>query len=220
VLTARWVVDASGRAGLLKRHLRLSKGNRHRVNAAWFRVDRVVDIDEWHADSAWRGRVEAPRHLSTNHLMGPGYCDHPVCQRRIAPRHRGRRGAPPFDTIRTAERVIARLERHEPDCRGGPRRSTHGFLVMRDYRTLAVVSTTRRAVGDHWRGRYFADPLYSPGSDFIDEQRAHHRLILRDVGEPIERGVAARAHLRERVPRGSLDSRAPIPDRRRPRAMT
>jgi len=36
-LTARWVVDASGRAGLLKRQLGLVRPSTHGANAAWWR---------------------------------------------------------------------------------------------------------------------------------------------------------------------------------------
>src|SRR5690554_573548 len=41
-LRARWVVDAAGRAGLIKRKLGLAKANDHDVNAAWWRVDGHV----------------------------------------------------------------------------------------------------------------------------------------------------------------------------------
>ena len=38
-LSARWVVDASGRAGLVKRKLDLARQNDHDANAVWWRVD-------------------------------------------------------------------------------------------------------------------------------------------------------------------------------------
>ena len=38
-LDARWVVDASGRAGLLKRKLGLAEANGHDANAVWLRID-------------------------------------------------------------------------------------------------------------------------------------------------------------------------------------
>ena len=37
-VTARWVVDASGRAGLIKRQLGLARPSTHGANAAWWRV--------------------------------------------------------------------------------------------------------------------------------------------------------------------------------------
>jgi flavin-dependent dehydrogenase len=73
-LSARWLVDASGRAGLLKRRLVLAQGNDHDANAVWFRIGERIDVDEWSDDKAWLGRCDPPqRWLSTNHLVGEGY---------------------------------------------------------------------------------------------------------------------------------------------------
>ena len=38
-ITARWVVDAAGRASLLKRKLDLAQANDHDANAVWWRVE-------------------------------------------------------------------------------------------------------------------------------------------------------------------------------------
>ena len=73
-IASRWVVDATGRSATLKRKLGLLEPLDHHANAVWFRVDSVVDVDDWSTDPAWRGRIPAGlRRLSTNHLMGPGY---------------------------------------------------------------------------------------------------------------------------------------------------
>src|SRR5690606_5541595 len=73
-LQARWVVDAAGRAGLLKRQLGLAQENGHKANAVWFRFDTLLDVDEWSDDPAWRSRCTPPeRWRSTNHLCGDGY---------------------------------------------------------------------------------------------------------------------------------------------------
>src|SRR5690606_2743995 len=50
-LDARWVVDASGRAGVLKRQLGLAETNEHDANAAWWRVDGIVDPHDWSEDA-------------------------------------------------------------------------------------------------------------------------------------------------------------------------
>src|SRR5690606_35204866 len=50
ILDARWVVDASGRAGLLKRQLGLAEGNDHDANAAWWRVEGRLDPNDWSDD--------------------------------------------------------------------------------------------------------------------------------------------------------------------------
>ena len=71
---ARWLVDATGRHGLLRRHLNLDRTVGHGANASWFRVPTRVKIDDWSSSRVWRGRVPCDdRWLSTNHLMGKGY---------------------------------------------------------------------------------------------------------------------------------------------------
>ena len=71
---ARWLVDASGRAGLLKRKLGLAEANAHDANAAWWRVEGHIDPNDWSTDAAWQNRCSPPdRWRSTNHLCGPGY---------------------------------------------------------------------------------------------------------------------------------------------------
>ena len=73
-MTARWVVDASGRNRLLPRQLDLKWTNEHDCNAAWFRVAAEIDIGRWSDDPTWQGRlIEGDRAMSTNHLMGEGY---------------------------------------------------------------------------------------------------------------------------------------------------
>ncbi|NEK92200.1 MAG: halogenase, partial [Xanthomonas euvesicatoria] len=72
--SARWVVDASGRAGLLKRKLGLAQDNAHDANAVWWRVEGLIDPNGWSQDSNWLQRCTPPdRWRSTNHMCGPGY---------------------------------------------------------------------------------------------------------------------------------------------------
>src|SRR5947209_8102494 len=80
---ARWLVDATGRIGLLKRKLDLAKPVYHKANSSWFRIPVKIDVEDWSSDPSWRarlepyryddGREETMRYLSTNHLTGPGY---------------------------------------------------------------------------------------------------------------------------------------------------
>ncbi|HET9865259.1 MAG TPA: FAD-dependent monooxygenase, partial [Steroidobacteraceae bacterium] len=55
-LAADWLVDASGRAGLLRRQLDLQLDNGHHANAAWFRLSTRIDIDDWSDDADWHAR--------------------------------------------------------------------------------------------------------------------------------------------------------------------
>src|SRR5262245_24838462 len=56
-LSTRWIADASGRAGLLKRQLGLARPSTHGANASWFRVSRRVRVDDWSDEAGWRARV-------------------------------------------------------------------------------------------------------------------------------------------------------------------
>jgi flavin-dependent dehydrogenase len=70
-IKARWIVDSTGRSSLLKRKLGLQKDLNHDINSSWFRLDAVIDIDDWSDDLEWRNFVDPGlRRLATNHLMG------------------------------------------------------------------------------------------------------------------------------------------------------
>ena len=116
-VAARWLVDATGRAGLLKRRLDLAEPNQHDANAVWFRIGARIDVNEWSDDPAWLARCNPPnRWLSTNHLVGDGYWvwliplasgSHSVGIVADATLH-------PLDTMNTFEKAMSWLERHQP----------------------------------------------------------------------------------------------------------
>lgn len=170
---ARWVIDASGRAGLVKRKLDLAMPERHDANAAWWRVDGVVDPAEWSDDAAWLARCTPPdRWRSTNHLCGPGYwfwmiplssgahslgivCD--------AAMH-------PLETMNTHGKAMAWLRAHQPrlaEALDRPQHRLQDFLFLRhfSYGCKQVFSADRWALTGE--AGVFLDPFYSPGSDFI-----------------------------------------------------
>ncbi len=172
-VTCRWVVDASGRNALLRRKLKITRGNRHAANSGWYRVKGKVDINtfvpksvlEWHESS-----VAQDRWRSTNHFMGPGYWVW------IIPLSSGNTSIGVvvhdeyhgFDEVRTLERCQAFIEKHEPVV------ALHlkDFEVL-DFRCLRDYShdVGRCWSTDRWalvgEAGAFVDPLYSPGSDFI-----------------------------------------------------
>ena len=77
IATARWVVDASGRANILRRKLGLGEGvdTGHHCNAAWIRLAGGMDFEDWTDDEEWLGRMpeKGLRIHSTSHLIQPGY---------------------------------------------------------------------------------------------------------------------------------------------------
>jgi len=172
-LVARWVVDASGRAGLIKHKLDLAQDNDHDANAVWWRVDGFVDPDQWSDDPAWLSRCTPPdRWRSTNHMCGPGYWfwliplasgAHSlgiVCDAKMHP----------LETMNTHDKAMAWLHEHQPPVAASlakPEHTLQDFLFLRhfSYGCKQVFSGDRWALtGD---AGLFLDPFYSPGSDFI-----------------------------------------------------
>jgi flavin-dependent dehydrogenase len=172
---ARWIVDAAGRASLLKRKLGLSRDVSHTINSSWFRLAGGIDLEQWGADDQeWLARMKVPgiRHFSTNHLLGEGYWvwmiplhTGPISVGVCAdPRYHD------FDEISQFDRLLDWLGRHEPQLAAtvAPRLDDiQDFLRVEDfaYGVEQAYSTDRwTLVGE---AAAFADPFYSPGSDFI-----------------------------------------------------
>ena len=192
-IEARWLVDASGRAGLLKRKLDLAQGNDHDVNAVWWRVDGIVDPADWSSDAAWLQRCTPPdRWRSTNHMCGPGYWvwliplasgAHSlgiVCDAKLHP----------LETMNTHARAMAWLHAHQPGVAAALERPEHAlqdFLFLRhfSYGCRQVFSPRRWALTGE--AGLFLDPFYSPGSDFIAIANTYIcDLIARDrAGQPL-----------------------------------
>jgi len=173
-LTAARVVDASGRRGLLRKRFALTRRSSLDGNAAWFRIDERIRIDDWSDDADWQARVPGnKRWLSTNHLMGEGcwvwlipLASGSTSVGIVADAHRH-----PLRELHTHERALQWLARHQPQCReriGGQAMDFHRF---RSYSySSARVFSTRRDPGN-WalvgEAGQFVDPFYSPGLDFI-----------------------------------------------------
>ena len=172
-IASRWVVDASGRAGLVKRKLDLAEANGHDANAVWWRIDGHIDPNRWSDDPAWLSRcTPADRWRSTNHMCGPGYWfwliplssgSHSlgiVCDAKMHP----------LETMNTHEKAMAWLREHQPQVAASVDEPGH---ALQDFLFLRQFSYGCRQVfsGDRWaltgEAGLFLDPFYSPGSDFI-----------------------------------------------------
>jgi hypothetical protein len=202
-VAARWIVDATGRAGVLKRQLGLSRDVGHKCNAVWFRIAKTIDLDGWSDAPHWHNRVpKGLRWLSTNHFMGHGYW---VWFIPLAP------GATsigivadaslhPMSEMNSFERALVWMRRYEPHCAGVV--EEHRGLLM-DFRAIKhyAYGCARVFSGDRWaltgEAGVFTDPFYSPGSDFIGIGNTFITdLILRDLdGE----SIAARASEYNRI---------------------
>lgn len=170
---APWVVDASGRSGLLKRQLHLQETADHDINTAWFRVQGDIDIDTWSQQKAWQAAVPRRfRHLSTNHLMGKGYWTWiiPLASHCTSIGIVADAKIHDFNLIKHRENALLWLQKHEPQLAKVLQKPEHGLL---DFRTLKHFSHGCQQVfsKDRWaitgEAGAFLDPFYSPGSDFI-----------------------------------------------------
>lgn len=164
-----WVVDASGRAGLLQKKLDLRVPERqHRCHASWARLNGVVDLDGPDIDQAWRDRTRnTSRRLSTVHFMHRGHWVWLI----------------PLKGSVTSIGVVGDTSRlgREVLSQDGLREFLRGQRACREliddaewldfggYGQLAY--GTKKWFGERWavvgEAAAFSDPFYSPGSDFI-----------------------------------------------------
>jgi flavin-dependent dehydrogenase len=170
---ARWVVDACGRAGLIKRKLDLAETNDHACHAVWFRIKDRIKIDEWSDNTAWREQCDPQaRWLSTNHLMGAGYWvwliplssgSHSIGIVADPALH-------PIDRMDSFDKAMSWLAEFQPllfDELDPKRHLLQDFAFFKrfSYGCKQVFSANRWALTGE--AGLFLDPFYSPGSDFI-----------------------------------------------------
>ena len=187
-LTARFLVDASGRRALLRSQQNLKKPARHDNHALWFRVEGALELDDWSTDTEWRNRCQGtPRRLSTNHFSGPGYWlwliplagNYTSVGLVFDPK------LMPAGELRKHEGLLAWLKDEHPLVARHLR-----ALPPVDYHYLENYAASCRQVfsPDGWAlsgdAGLFADPFYSPGSDFIAFSNSYIcRLIDSDQPE-------------------------------------
>jgi flavin-dependent dehydrogenase len=165
---SRWLVDACGRAGIIKKKLKLEQSNGHNANAVWFRISDKIDVNQWSEDQAWLDRW-----LSTNHLCGEGYWSwliplasgsHSVGIVCDAELH-------PIETMNNFDKAMVWFEKHQPQLfkeLDGKRDKLQDFAFFKrfSYGCKKVFSGSERWALTGEAG-LFLDPFYSPGSDFI-----------------------------------------------------
>lgn len=176
-VNAQWLIDASGRAGLLKRKLALAEENAHDANAVWFRLDARLEVDDWVDDPGWRKRCDPPaRWRSTNHMCGHGYWlwliplgsgAHSVGIVADASMH-------PLETMNTFERAMAWIAIHQPVVHARIaeilERSADALMDFAFFRNFSYGCKevfSREGWALTGEAGWFLDPFYSPGSDFI-----------------------------------------------------
>jgi flavin-dependent dehydrogenase len=200
-VTARWIVDASGRGNILRRKLELGTDTGHHINAAWIRLAGGLDFEEWGADDEeWLDRMpeRGLRRLSTTHLISEGYWLW-LIQLASGPISIGVCADPrmhPWEEIESFDAFMNWVRENEPQLYAeidGRREDVLDFLRVKDfsYASSRVFSPDRWALVGEAAG--FIDALYSPGSDFIAFTNTFStELIVHDLN-------GGEAELEERV---------------------
>lgn len=204
-LNTRWLVDATGRAALLRKRLKSKRGAGYVAHAGWFRVKGRVDITDFvpeDADTDWRRRPMADqRWRSTNHLMGDGYWAW------IIPLSSGNTSIGivvhddfhGFDSIRTLDACKDFLAKHEVALADG----LEGFEVMDFgcYKSFSHI-TPRSWSPDRWamvgEAGSFTDPLYSPGTDLIAFANSFTATLIKEDFASLDGGPPVNLRLRSR----------------------
>ncbi len=192
----KWAADASGRGNVLKHKFGFKKDWDHDVNAVWWRVKGVVDIDDWSDNKEWKTKLKPKlRYLSTVHFMDAGYWFWviPLGSKNTSLGIVADQKLHPFDTINQYPKALEWLKKHEPLCYEkvkpfGEDGGLLDFLILKHYghNTQRVYDATERW-GTTGESGPFLDPFYSPGTDFISMNNTWlSDLILRDLaGEDI-----------------------------------
>ncbi len=173
-LDSDWLIDATGRAGLIKRKLKLALPNAHDANAVWFRVNHKIDVNAWSDNQAWLDRCNPPnRWLSTNHLVGNGYWvwliplasgSHSVGIVCDAKTH-------PLEQMNTFDKALSWIEKHQPLLHANLTARQDSLQDFAYFKQFSYGCSRVYSGQNRWaltgEAGVFLDPFYSPGSDFI-----------------------------------------------------
>ncbi len=199
-VTATWVVDAAGRANILRNKLDIGTDTGHHINAAWIRLAGGLDFEDWTDDEEWLGRMpdRGLRALSTTHLISDGYWLW-LIQLASGPISIGVCADPrfhPWEQLESFDAFMDWVKANEPQLHAeldGRRDDVLDFLRVKDfsYASERIFSADRWTMVGEAGG--FIDALYSPGSDFIAYTNCFSTELINadldgegDVGERAE----------------------------------
>lgn len=172
-LECRWFIDASGRASVLNRKRKLERPASHPVCSAWFRVDGVIDVDDWSSCPDWKNRNPGGgRLLSTNHLMGPGYWVWiiPLVDGRTSVGLVSDSEILPLEEYNTPGKFLDWSAGHHPllaESLGSFQREPMDFRYLPKLARDCKQAWSAEGWAFTGEAGVFADPFYSPGTDYI-----------------------------------------------------
>jgi flavin-dependent dehydrogenase len=175
--TGHWVVDASGRPGILKRSLSMEKKNSIRHGSTWCWVEGQINPEKLtshtHAEVLVHRKRQKlgnfPLFLATNHFCGEGWWFwviplHGMTSLGLVYDH----AAIKPEEVANARKMLQWVCREWPIFAADiPKRKVidEGRLIDFSYDAQQTINPARWAMTGE-AGR-FSDPLYSPGSDLI-----------------------------------------------------
>ena len=186
---AKWVADATGRSSFIKRKLEFQKPMEHHVNAVWWRLKGVIDVDDWSENSTWRNYLKPGlRLLSTVHFMDKGYWLWiiPLGSKNTSIGIVADPAVHPFDTFNKYEKALEWLKINEPAGYKMLKAKTEDLMDFKILKHYAHHTGKLYCAEDRWgitgEAGAFLDPLYSPGTDFIAMNNTWlSDLITRDL---------------------------------------
>lgn len=211
----RWVADATGRGSFMKRKFQFQKPMEHHVNAAWWRLKGVIDIDDWSDHTEWKSYLKPGlRLLSTVHFMDKGYWLWviPLGSKNTSIGIVADPAVHPFDTFNKYDKAMEWLRVNEPLGYKMLSAETHNLMDFKILKHYAHHTGKVYCAEERWgvtgEAGAFLDPLYSPGTDFIAMNNSWLcDLILRDLdGE----SVSGRAGVYEQVHLALVDNWIPV----------
>ena len=201
-VTAKWVVDASGRVATLARKLNLfAPISEHPTNTIWGRFTGVKDWDGVEMRDKFPRYAEAcrtARSWATNHLMGLGWWvwiiplkggDYSVGLVYDSRLHTPPEGATPSEKLR------AHFLKHPV----GRELLSEAKPVEHDvWAYSSLPYSCEKIMGDGWAmvgdAAGFIDPFYSPGLDFCAyTSHGAHTMIARSLAGELDPDCQARA---------------------------
>ena len=206
----RWAVDATGRTAMLKRQMAMRTSSSHKISSAWFRLDKSISVDDWSSDPTWKERCNGhSRRLSTNHLMGCGYWAWliPLANGRTSIGLVADPTIHPLSSYDSFEKFRRWLRQNQPllsDCVDDSTSELMDFLKVKHFSH----GCEQLWSPDQWAltgvSGLFADPFYSPGSDFIALSNTFITDLITNDYSDSERGF--RSSLYEKLYRSFYDS--------------
>ena len=190
-ITARWILDASGRASILARKLgHFRQNTEHPINAVWARFTGVKDWDSYD----WRQRFpeyanscRTSRSWATNHLMGDGWW----CW--IIPLRGGDVSAGlVYDSrifkLPEGANLSERLQSHLLEHPVGREIFQNARIMEGDVHAFSALPySVDKVCDDGWAlvgdAAGFIDPLYSPGLNFCSYTSYNAAdIVARSIG--------------------------------------